>query len=99
MRHLSAIVSVLSGVVGHRMHYFTVRGRVAPQLVRNQLATVCFLAPSVACERTVWPHGHFDVSERGYRLHVADDFAREPVAAVVNRIRFHPRSLADTGSS
>ena len=30
---------------------------------------------------------------------VADDFAREPVAAVAIRIRFHPRSLAGTSSS
>ena len=30
---------------------------------------------------------------------VADDFTREPVAAVATRIRFHPRNLAGTGSS
>jgi hypothetical protein len=30
---------------------------------------------------------------------MADDFAREPVAAVTICIRFHPRSLAGTGSS
>jgi hypothetical protein len=30
---------------------------------------------------------------------VADDFAWEPVAAVAIRLRFHPRSLAGTGSS
>ena len=30
---------------------------------------------------------------------MADDFAREPVAAVPIRIRFHPRILAGTGSS
>ena len=29
----------------------------------------------------------------------ADDFAREPVTTVTIRIRFHPRSLAGTGSS
>ena len=30
---------------------------------------------------------------------VADDFAREPVAAVAIRIRFHPRSLVEVASS
>ena len=38
-------------------------------------------------ESMVKPHG------------VADDFAREPVAAVAIRVRFHPRSLTGSGSS
>jgi hypothetical protein len=30
---------------------------------------------------------------------MADEFAREPVTAVIIRIRFHPRSLTGTSSS